>query len=381
MQADLSEQRLLSATVRRFIREKLTAHEGPIDVADEVDLQLIRSLKAEVVKLGLYGYNLPEALGGPGLSVRSQCAIDEELGRTSMPLAEVFGHLPGSLRFVADHQYDWLMAPLRQAEKSIAYALTEPSAGSDLSSIHTRASRTAGGWVLEGGKHFITGAEHADFLIVLAVTDSQAPLSERFSTFIVERRFPGFSIPRQFRAMGWHGHRLSELVFENCFVPDTHVLGKIGEGFRVIMSTINSDRLMVACRCVGIAQQLYDMVLPHVRERHTFGKPLAEHQVIQFMIADSDVEIDAARLLNHKAAALADEGSSEYRVAASRAKLFASEMAGRVADRVLQIFGGAGYTSDLPVERFYRDVRAFRIGEGSSEMQRLQIARHVLSRS
>ncbi len=373
-----SENKLVADTVRRFIKERLAPLEAGIDAADEIDPVMIRSLKQEVIALGLFGYNMPAALGGPDLSVEAQCLIDEALGHTTMPLAEAFGHLPGSLRATSAEQREWLMKPLMQAQTTIAYALTEPAAGSDLSAVATRAEQVPGGWRLNGTKHFISAAEHADHLIVLAVTDKRAPLKSRFTTFIIERNNPGWKTLRRFRKMGWHGHPLSELALDECFVSDTHVLGQPGEGFLTMMATINNDRLMVACKCVGIAQALTDLVLPHVRQRKTFGATLSEHQAIQFMLADNDVELDAARLLTQKAAYLADQGSIEFRIAASRAKLYASEMAGRVADKVMQIFGGAGYMADLPVERFYRDVRAFRIGEGTSEMQRLQIARHVI---
>ena len=373
-----SENKLVADTVRRFIKERLAPFEAGIDAADDIDPVMIRALKQEVIALGLFGYNMPAALGGPDLSVEAQCLIDEALGHTTMPLAEAFGHLPGSLRAANAEQREWLVKPLMQAQTTIAYALTEPAAGSDLSAVATRAEKAPGGWRLNGTKHFISAAEHADHLIVLAVTDKLAPLKSRFTTFIIERNNPGWKTLRRFRKMGWHGHPLSELALDECFVADTHVLGQPGEGFLTMMATINNDRLMVACKCVGIAQALTDLVLPHVRQRKTFGSALSEHQAIQFMLADNDVELDAARLLTQKAAYLADQGSVEFRIAASRAKLYASEMAGRVADKVMQIFGGAGYMADLPVERFYRDVRAFRIGEGTSEMQRLQIARHVI---
>jgi alkylation response protein AidB-like acyl-CoA dehydrogenase len=376
--SDAGENVLLAETVRRFIKERLAPLEAGIDAADETDPEVMRSLKKEALALGLYGYNMPEGLGGPGLSSVAQTVMDEEIGHTSMPLGEVFGHLPGSLRFASGAQHPWLIDPLMQAEKTVAYALTEPGAGSDLSAISTHAARVDGGWRLNGTKHFISAAENADYLIVLSATDKDAPLKGRLSTFIVERQNPGLKQLRRFRKMGWRGHPLSELALDNCFVPDTHVLGEPGQGFQIMMATINNDRLMVASRCVGIAQALMDLVVPYVRERKTFGIPLAGHQAIQFMIADCVVELDAARLLTQKAAQLADVSNADFRIAASRAKLYASEMGGRVADRVMQIFGGAGYMADLPVERFYRDVRAFRIGEGTSEMQRLQIARHAL---
>jgi alkylation response protein AidB-like acyl-CoA dehydrogenase len=373
-----SENKLIADTVRRFIKERLAPLEAGIDAADEIDPAVIHALKQEVIALGLFGYNMPAALGGPDLSVEAQCLIDEALGHTTMPLAEAFGHLPGSLRAANADQREWLVKPLMHAQTTIAYALTEPAAGSDLSAVTTRAERVPGGWCLNGTKHFISAAEHADHLIVLAVTDKLAPLKSRFTTFVIERNNPGWKTLRRFRKMGWHGHPLSELALDDCFVAETHVLGQPGQGFLTMMATINNDRLMVACKCVGIAQALTDLVLPHVRQRKTFGAALSEHQAIQFMLADNDVELDAARLLTQKAAYLADQGSVEFRIAASRAKLYASEMAGRVADKAMQIFGGAGYMADLPVERFYRDVRAFRIGEGTSEMQRLQIARHVI---
>lgn len=373
-----SENKLIADTVRRFIQDRLAPLEAGIDVADEIDPAVIHALKQEVIALGLFGYNMPAALGGPDLSVEAQCLIDEALGHTTMPLAEAFGHLPGSLRAANADQREWLVKPLMHAQTTIAYALTEPAAGSDLSAVTTRAERVPGGWRLNGTKHFISAAEHADHLIVLAVTDKLAPLKSRFTTFVIERNNPGWKTLRRFRKMGWHGHPLSELALDDCFVAETHVLGQPGQGFLTMMATINNDRLMVACKCVGIAQALTDLVLPHVRQRKTFGAALSEHQAIQFMLADNDVELDAARLLTQKAAYLADQGSVEFRIAASRAKLYASEMAGRVADKAMQIFGGAGYMADLPVERFYRDVRAFRIGEGTSEMQRLQIARHVI---
>lgn len=373
-----SENKLIADTVRRFIQDRLAPLEAGIDAADEIDPAVIHALKQEVIALGLFGYNMPAALGGPDLSVEAQCLIDEALGHTTMPLAEAFGHLPGSLRAANADQREWLVKPLMHAQTTIAYALTEPAAGSDLSAVTTRAERVPGGWRLNGTKHFISAAEHADHLIVLAVTDKLAPLKSRFTTFVIERNNPGWKTLRRFRKMGWHGHPLSELALDDCFVAKTHVLGQPGQGFLTMMATINNDRLMVACKCVGIAQALTDLVLPHVRQRKTFGAALSEHQAIQFMLADNDVELDAARLLTQKAAYLADQGSVEFRIAASRAKLYASEMAGRVADKAMQIFGGAGYMADLPVERFYRDVRAFRIGEGTSEMQRLQIARHVI---
>lgn len=377
---DASEETgMLVETITRFVQERLKPLEAEVDLADAIAPERMRTLRQEVLALGLYGYNMPESVGGPGLSLRTLSALDEAIGHTSMPLGEVFGHLPGSLRFCNADQRRWLVDPLLHAQTSIAYALTEPGAGSDLSSIATRAERVAGGWRLNGQKHFISNLEHADHILVLAVTDASAPLKSKLSTFIVERGNPGLVMLRKFRKMGWHGYPLSAFALDDCFVPDSHVLGTPGEGFKTMMATINNDRVYVASKCLGMAQELMDLCLPWVRERRTFGQRLADHQTIQFFLADCDVELTAARLLTHQAAALGDAQHADFRIAASRAKLYSSEMLGRVADRVLQVFGGAGYMTDLPVERIYRDARAFRIGEGTSEMQRLQIARHLLA--
>ena len=376
---DTVEARLLLETVERFVREKLKPLEAEVDQADGLDVPRRQALEQEVRALGLYGYNLPASIGGPGLSLHTLSELDEAIGHTSMPLGEVFGHLPGSLRFCSAEQQSWLVDPLLQARTHIAYALTEPGAGSDLSAVSTRAVRVAGGWQLNGYKHFISNVEHSDHVIVLAATDPAAPLKSKLSTFIVDKSNPGFVMQRKFRKMGWHGYPLSAFSLDDCFVPDSHVLGEPGQGFQIMMATINNDRIYVASKCLGMAQSLMDLVLPHARQRIAFGKPLAEQPTIQFALADCDVELHAARLITRNAAALGDAGDPAFRIAASRAKLYASEMLGRVADRVLQIFGGAGYMCDLPVERIYRDARAFRIGEGTSEMQRLQIARHLLA--
>lgn len=373
------ETRMILDTVSNYVSNRLKPLEAEVDLADDLDLNTLRQLRQEVSELGLYAYNLPEEIGGPGLPLLTQSALDEAIGHTSMPLGEVFGRQPGSLIFSNKDQREWLVEPLLRAEKSIGYALTEPGAGSDLSAISTRATRVEGGWQLNGSKHFISNVEHADYIVVLASTNPDAPLKSRLSTLIVERQNPGLVFERKFRKMGWHGYPISAFSLDDCFVPDSHVLGSPGDGFKTMMATINTERVYVASKCVGMAQELLDLALPWARERKTFGQRLGEHQAIQFYLADCDVELAAARLLTRQAALLGDEDHPDFRIAASRAKLYASEMLGRVADRVVQVFGGAGYMNDLPVERIYRDARAFRIGEGTSEMQRLQIARHLLA--
>lgn len=369
---------MLRRTVRGFIDRHLAPLEAEVDAADEVSDETMRRLKQEAILLGLWAYNMPREMGGLGLTLREQVVIGEEIGRTSMPLSGVFGHMLGSLRFATASQREWLVGPLMRAETTIAYALTEPDAGSDLNALRTRATKVDGGWVINGAKQFISHADTADHIVVLCVTDPQAKLTRRLTTLIVPRGTTGLTIARRFRKTGWKGYHLSAFALEDCFVPDANVLGEAGRGFETMMATVNNDRLMVATRCIGMAQACQDLALPWVRDRRTFGRPMADHQAIQFAIADNDVEITAARLMAERCAALGDAGDPEFRIFASRAKLYASEMAGRVTDRVLQIFGGAGYMADLPIERYWRDARGFRIGEGTSEMQRIQIARHVI---
>ncbi|PWB65128.1 MAG: acyl-CoA dehydrogenase [Bradyrhizobiaceae bacterium] len=370
---------MIRQTVRNFVRTRLHPLEPAIDAADDVDPQLLAQLRGEVAKLGLYGFNMPAELGGPGLSVTAQVVIAEEVTRTIVALTEVFGHLPLSLALCNAEQRSRLLPGIVRGEKTVTYALTEPDAGSDLGAIKTRAVKVDGGWRLDGSKQFISNVETSDYVIVLAATDPSAPLKRKLGTFIVEGANPGIRGLTRFRKMGWRGYHLNGFSLEGCVVPDRDVLGAPSDGFLAMMKSINHDRLFAACRCLGLAARAHEMSLDWAKERVTFGAPLAQHQAIQFMIADNDTEIVAARALIRLAAELADAGSPDFRIAASRAKLYASEMVGRVTDRVLQIFGGMGYMCDLPIERFYRDARAFRIGEGTSEMQRLQIARHVLA--
>jgi alkylation response protein AidB-like acyl-CoA dehydrogenase len=373
-----SDRAELRRTVRGFVSTHLAPLEAEVDAADAVDPAVMQGLRQEAVKIGLYGYNMPVELGGPGLTLLEQTVIGEEVGRSSMPLSAAVGRMLGSLRFCDAAQREWLLSPLMRAETTIAYALTEPDAGSDLNALRTRARRAEGGWVVTGSKQFISHADTADHIVVLAVTDPEAKLTGRLTTLVIPRGAPSLTMTRRFRKAGWRGYHLSAFSLDDCFVPDSHVLGVPGRGFETMMATVNNDRLFVASRCVGLARAAFDLAARYARERRTFGKPLGEHQAVQFALADSDVEIEAARLMAQEAARLGDAGDPGFRIAAARAKLFSSEMAGRVTDRALQIFGGAGYMTDLPVERYWRDARGFRIGEGTSEMQRIQIGRHVL---
>jgi acyl-CoA dehydrogenase len=296
-----------------------------------------------------------------------------------MPLADAIGFLPATMTLASDAQRDWFVDPVVNGTKTVAYALTEPDAGSDLSGVRTRAVRRDGKWVLNGGKQFISGADYADFIILLVNSDPDASLRSRQTLFLVERTNPGFHYLGTMKKMGWRGYQLGAFSLEDCVIEDSHVLGEVGGGFGGMMATINTTRIEYAGRYVGMAEELMRLAVEHCNTRKTFGSLLGSHQMIQTMLADSDCELQASRLLAYQAASLADRGDPAARIAGSRAKLYASEMVGRVADRVLQIFGGSGYMCDLPIERMYRDARAFRIGEGTSEMQRIQIARALLA--
>ncbi|MBW8834039.1 MAG: acyl-CoA dehydrogenase [Burkholderia sp.] len=374
-----TELSLIRETARRFVRQRLVPLEQQIENDDDVSLDLLAQLRSEVAALGLYGFNLPDSVGGPGLPAAAKVAILEELTYTSVPLSEVFGHLPLQLSQVSSAQRESFLPDVLSGKKTITYALTEPNAGSDLGGLRTRAVKVDGGWVLTGSKHFISHAETADYVIVLAVTNPDAPLKSKLGTFIVRSGNPGVVGMTRYKKMGWRGYHLNGFSLEECFVPDADVLGAPDEGFLGMMQSINQDRLLSASRSLGLSSRAQQMACEYAVERKAFGASLSQHQAIQFMIADNDVELEATRLLIRSAADAIETEDPQARIAASRAKLYASEMGCRVTDRVLQIFGAMGYMCELPVERFYRDARAFRIGEGTSEMQRLQIARAALA--
>jgi acyl-CoA dehydrogenase len=372
------ELEMLRATAKGYVKKYLRPLEKSVEEEDHLDDGVFRELRRKAVELGLYAHNLPETLGGGGLSVLGQVIIGEEIGRTSMPLADAIGFLPATIALASEAQREWFVDPLVSGESTVAYALTEPDAGSDLGGLRMRGERVGGKWLLNGGKQFISGADYADYIIILAVTDSSASLRSRYTLFIIDRKNPGFKYLGVMKKMGWRGYQLGAFSLQDCEVEDTQVLGEVGAGFSGMMATINTTRIEYAGRYVGMAEELMKLAIEHANIRKTFGVTLGSHQAIQTMLADSDCELQASRLLAYHAADLADRGDPQARIAGSRAKLYASEMVGRVADRVLQIFGGSGYMCDLPIERMYRDARAFRIGEGTSEMQRIQIARALL---
>jgi acyl-CoA dehydrogenase len=374
-----AEHRLIQETTRRFIRDRLKPHEEAVELADATDPQLMAQLRHDAAQLGLFAYNMPAEVGGPGLPYMAQSLIDRELGRTTMAMGEAIGRVPETVLGFNDHQRKTLLPDIIAGRKLTAVAFTEPDAGSDLNAITTRAGRVNGGWRLNGVKQFISHGDTAEYVIVLAVTDPAQGIKGRFSAFLVPQG--SFTVLNRFRKMGWRGYPLSALAFEDCTVTDEALIGAVGDGFLGMMSMLNAGRLNIAGRCVGLTEDLLALGVDYAAERKTFGRALADRDSVQFAFANLATELQAAELMITRAAWLADENASEVHVAAAQAKLWASEMAGRAADMVLQLFGGAGYMADLPLERIYRDVRAYRIGEGTSEVLRLQVARSIMRRA
>jgi acyl-CoA dehydrogenase len=373
-----AEHRLIQETTRRFIKDRLAPHEDAVELADATDPELMASLREEAAALGLFAYNMPTEVGGPGLPYLAQSMIDRELGRTTMAMGEAIGRVPETVLGFNEHQRETLLPDIIAGRKLTAVAFTEPDAGSDLNAITTRAEKVDGGWCLNGVKHFISHGDTAAYVIVLAVTNPDQKLKGRFSAFLVPQGT--FTVLNRFRKMGWRGYPLSALAFEDCIVDEDALIGDAGQGFLGMMSMLNTGRLNIAGRCVGLTEDLLARGIEYAAQRKTFGRRLAERDSVQFALANVATELQAADLLVTRAAWLADQGSADLHVAAAQAKLWASELAGRAADTVLQLFGGAGYMADLPLERIYRDVRAYRIGEGASEILRLQVARSVMRR-
>jgi acyl-CoA dehydrogenase len=369
----------LQELVRRYVEHELAPLEDVVDQADDIDPDVMQRLRDKAVEIGIYGFNLPEEIGGGGVGPVGEVLIGQEIGHTSIAMGEAIGRLPQALARADGDQRKWLVEPALRAEVGACIALTEPDAGSDLGGVQTRATEQGGCWHITGSKQFISQAETSDYILVLAVTNPGVPLRDRFTVFIVDRDDPGVHFLNRYRKLGWNGYHISAFALDDVTVGPERVLGGVNEGFATMMSSVNGTRLFIAARCVGAADELMKLSVRFANERKTFGKPLSEHQGVSFKIADMDVELEAARMLTFYAAWRQSIGAPDARIATSRAKLYATEMAGRAADTALQIHGGAGFMKDYPIERMFRDLRGYRIGEGSSEIQRIQIARNALS--
>jgi acyl-CoA dehydrogenase len=369
----------LLRTVRRFVDERLIPREAELSRTDAVPSELIDEMRA----LGLFGLSISPDYGGLGLTMSEEIQVAFELGRTSPAFRSVFGTNVGigSQGIVIDgteaQKRRWL-PKLASGEIIASFALTEPDSGSDAGSLRTSARRDGDHYVLNGTKRYITNAPHAGVFTVMARTNPAEKGARGVSAFLVEAGTPGLAIGKPDKKMGQQGAHVADVIFQDCRVPaDALIGGQEGVGFKTAMKVLDRGRLHIAAVCVGTAERLIEESVRYARERRQFGKAIGEFQLIQAMLADSRTESYAARCMVVDATRRRDAGENVSELAAC-CKLFASEMVGRVADRAVQIFGGAGYMAEYPIERFYRDVRLFRIYEGTSQIQQLVIARHML---
>jgi acyl-CoA dehydrogenase len=366
----------LIETVRRFVAERLRPLEEKVADEDEVPDAIVAEMRA----MGLFGLSIPEEHGGLGLTMSEEARVALEFGRTTPAFRSVFGTnvgigSQGLVMAGSDEQKGEWLPRIASGEIVTSFALTEPGAGSDGASVQTRAVRDGDIYRLSGSKRFITNADKASLFTVMARTGGEG--AGGVSAFLVPADLPGVSIGRPEKKMGQQGAHVCDVNFDEAPVPAADRLGPEGEGFKIAMRVLDRGRLHISAVCVGVAERLIADAVAYAVERRQFGKALADFQLIQAMIADSKTEAMAAKALVFEAAKLKDEGRP-ITLEAAAAKYFASEMVGRVADRAVQIFGGAGYIADYGIERLYRDVRLFRIYEGTSQIQQLVIARETI---
>ncbi len=365
-------------SLRRFVTDKLVPREREVSDLDVIPDAVVDEMKA----LGLFGMSIPEEHGGLGLTMEEEVLAVLELGRTSPAFRSLFGTNVGIgsqglvLAGTPQQQAAWL-PQLASGDVIAAFALTEPDAGSDAASLTTRAVRDGHDYVLNGSKRFITNAPEAGLFTVMARTGAPKSGADGISAFLVPAATPGLSIGKSDRKMGQRGAHTADVVFDNCRVPADALLGREGEGFRIAMRVLDKGRLHIAGLCTAVAARMLEDALRYALTRKQFGQRIADFQLIQAMLADSRAEILAARSMALESARRRDAGD-DIALDASCCKLFASEMCGRVADRAVQVFGGAGYVEDQGIERFYRDVRLFRIYEGTTQIQQLIIARGMI---
>ncbi len=374
------EQEMIVATVRAFVENEIYPHEKMVEAAGAVPADLAADLRRKVIDLGFYACNFPQSAGGAGLSHVDFALVERELGRGSMALTHFFGRPQNILMACEGDQIERYLKPAVRGERMDALAMTEPDAGSDVRGMKTHARRAGGDWVINGTKHFISGAEHADFVIVFVATGQEiaggAP-KKKITTFLVDRGTPGFTIRDGYRSVSHRGYNNMILDFDNCRLPDAQVLGAVDGGFAVMNEWLYATRITVAAMAVGRARRVFDLMVAYAASRRQFGQPIGRFQGVGFQLADSVTEIDAADFLTLASAWRIDQGLPANREIAS-AKLYATEMLARVTDRAIQVHGGMGLMDDLPLERFWRDARVERIWDGTSEIQRHIIARDLL---
>jgi len=373
------EQRMIRAMVRDFARDSLLPTAAERDRTGEFPAENLMKMG----ELGLMGMNVPPEYNGAGVDTVSYSLALQEIAYACASTAVVMS-VHNSVAcgpiylFGSDYLKEHYLKVLAAGEKIGSFALTEPGAGSDPVSQKSRAIKRGGSYVINGTKMFITTGKNSDLTVVTAYTDRDKR-HRGISAFVVEKGTPGFSVGKEEKKMGLRASDTVELIFEDCRVPAENLVGEEGDGFRIAMASLDGGRIGIASQSVGLAQAALDAAVSYAKERVQFGKTISQFQGIRWMIADMATEIEAARLLTFNAAAMRDRGEN-FSSAASMAKVFASEMANRVAYKALQIHGGYGYIEEFPVERYYRDARVFTIYEGTSEIQRRVIANHVIGK-
>jgi len=375
------EMKMVTDGVGRFVREKVQPLEQETEEAAKIPPEKLAAVKAEAQELGFYAMNMSEEVGGAGLGVLDMCLVEEQLGQTSDALIRrVFGQVYPMLEQFEGELRDKYLYPTVKGDKICAMAITEPGAGSDAAAVKTNAYLDGDEWVLNGTKHFISDGDIADYVIVMALTDPEKGARGGISLLIVDKGMPGFTVARNQAMMGHRGYGHAELNFDDVRIPKGNVLGEVGNGFKVMMANVGGIRLgHIGARAVGMASRVLDMMREHAATRKQFGQPIGDFQMVQQMIADSAMEIFATRMMVLNTAWEVDAGL-DPRDKVSMVKVQASEMLGRVADRGIQVFGGYGFTKELPLERIYRDARVTRIYDGTSEVHRMLIARSVIKR-
>jgi alkylation response protein AidB-like acyl-CoA dehydrogenase len=368
--------------VRDMVREFAAKEIAPIAAKHDREHSFPMRTAKRMGELGLLGITVPERYGGPGADTVSFALVAEELARADASHSVIFGanaslSVGPILNFGTEAQKTHYLPKLASGQLLGCYALTEPQSGSDAGSIKTSARREGDEYVVDGGKVFISNGAVADVCILFARTDPKSTDARGVSAFIVDTKSKGFTVGRNEKKLGLNASYTNQLFFEGMRVPAANRLGAEGEGFKIAMATLDTGRIMAAAGSVGIARAAYEDSLAYAKERRQFGKPIADNQAIQWKLVDMDVAIEAGRNLTLKAAWLKDQGEP-YTHAASRAKLYCSEMAMKATIDGVQIHGGNGYTKDYAVERYMRDIKIFEIFEGTSEIQRLVIARHIL---
>jgi len=369
------EQQMIRDTVRDFAEQEIAPIAAEIDETMQFPEETVRAMG----ELGLLGVPFPEQYGGAGMDTMCYSIVVEELSRVcashglTVAAHISLGSYPFEL-FGTDEQKTKYLTRLASGDTLGAFGLTEPAVGSDVNNMKSFAEKTDGGYVLNGSKAFITNAGYSDIFVIFAITERCESGRNKITTFILERGAPGFSVSEKEKKMGWRGSDTRQLHFDDVFIPDENVLGTPGNGFKQAMEILNGGRVSIAAMSLGIAQAAFDASVQYAKERSQFGRPIANFQSIQTKIADMGTRVHAARLMVYHASRMKDDGK-DCRLEAGMAKLFASETATYAAREAIQIHGGYGYVKEYPVERYYRDAKGCEIGEGTSEIQRILIAR------